>query len=75
MLNIMVMNCDDVFVEYQWDSKEEFLNDLKSDNENIPMLDDAVITIDTEQKSYSEEDCRDEGIYIVADLVEVCKKI
>ncbi len=71
MLNIMVMNCDDALVEYEWDSKEEFLNAMKSDDENIPMLDDAVITVDTDNESLSEEDCREAGIYNVSDLLSM----
>lgn len=73
MLNIMVMNCDDVFVEYGWNSKEEFLSDMESDKETIPMIDDAVITMDTITKSYNEEGLRDIGIYTVSDLIEWCK--
>jgi hypothetical protein len=71
----MILNCDDIFVEYEWESKDTFLDDMESDNENIPMLDDPVITMYTENKSYNEEDCRDKGIYTVNDLVQWCKKI
>ena len=69
MINIMVMNCDDVFVEYQWNSKKEFLQAMKSKDENIPELNDCVVTMDTNLLSYTEEDCRDEGIYTVKDLI------
>lgn len=74
MLNIMVMNCDDVFVEYEWNSKEDFLKEMESDNESIPMLDDPVITMDIDSVSFSEEDCRDQGVFTVNDLVTWCKE-
>ena len=73
MLNIMVMNCDDVFAEYEWENKEMFLQEMESDSEDIPMLDDPVITLDIDSVSYSEEECKDLGIYTVSDLVEWCK--
>ena len=39
-LNIIVINCDGKYVGYKWISKEAFVKDMESDNENIPMLDD-----------------------------------
>lgn len=67
------MNCDDVFAEYEWENKEMFLQEMESDSEDIPMLDDPVITLDIDSVSYSEEECKDLGIYTVSDLVEWCK--
>lgn len=75
MLNIMVYNCDDKFIEYEWESKEAFLADMESDKEDIPMLDDPVITMYIEKKSYNEDECRDEDIYTVSDLIEWIKNI
>ena len=74
MLNITIINCDDKFVEFGWDSIKDFLKDMKSDKENIPMLDDTVISIDTENESYGEEECRYRGIYDVDDVVEWCRQ-
>lgn len=48
MLNIVVINCDDVYVEYEWESKEDFVKDMESDNENIPMLDDVLTEVNTQ---------------------------
>ena len=73
MLNIMVMNCDDVFEEYEWENKEMFLQEMESDSEDIPMLDDPVITLDIESVSCDEEECKDLGIYTASDLAEWCK--
>lgn len=39
MLNIVVINSDNKYMEYEWDSKEEFIKDIERENENIPMLD------------------------------------
>lgn len=73
MMNIMVVNCDNVFVEYEWKNKEMFLLEMESDSEDIPMLDDPVITLDINFTSFSEEECKDLGIYTVSDLLEWCK--
>lgn len=48
MLNIVVINCDDRYVEYEWTSKEAFIEDMESGNENIPMLDDALAEVNTQ---------------------------
>lgn len=41
MLNIVIINCDDKYVEYEWTSKEAFVQDMQSDNENIFLFDVA----------------------------------
>lgn len=48
MLNIVVVNCDEKHVEYEWDSKESFIKDMGSDNEHIPMLDDVLAEVNTD---------------------------
>lgn len=48
ILNIIVFNCDDRYVEYEWDSKEAFVKDMGNNNENIPMLDDVLIEVNTQ---------------------------
>ena len=37
MLNIVIINCDGKYVEYEWDSKKAFVEDIESDKEVIPM--------------------------------------
>ena len=34
MLNIVVINCNDNYVEYEWNSLKDFVSDIDSDNEN-----------------------------------------
>ena len=48
MLNIVVINCDGKYVEYEWNSKKAFVQDIQSDNENIPMLDDPLAEVNTQ---------------------------
>ena len=48
MLNIVVVNCDEKHVEYEWDSKESFIKDMESDNEHLPMLDDVLAEVNTD---------------------------
>lgn len=51
MLNIVVFNCDDTCVEYEWNSVEDFVQSMNSDEESIPMLDDALLTLDTDSEN------------------------
>lgn len=48
MLNIMIINCDGKYIEYEWDSKESFIKDMESDNECLPMLDDVLTEVNTD---------------------------
>lgn len=48
MLNIVVVNCDEKHMEYEWDSKESFIKDMGSDNEHLPMLDDVLAEVNTD---------------------------
>lgn len=73
MLNIVVINCDDIYVEYEWKSIEDFVIDMESNNENIPMLDDVLTEVNTQ----------DYNLYLwwrntvyntVDDLLEECKQ-
>lgn len=48
MLNIMIINCDGKYIEYEWDSKESFIKDIESDNERLPMLDDVLVEVNTD---------------------------
>jgi len=73
MLNIVVINCDDKYVEYEWNSIEDFVSDMDSDNENIPMLDDALAEVNTENDELHVW-WRDSDGISVNDLYEECKR-
>lgn len=51
MLKIVVINCDDKYAEYEWKSMKDFILDMNSDNENIPMLDDVLVEINTDNEN------------------------
>lgn len=73
MLNIVVINCDEKYMEYEWDSIESFIKDMESDNENIPMLDDALAEINTDNDNLQSW-WRDADGMTVDDLVNECKR-
>ena len=69
MLNIIVINCDGRHIRYSWDSLKDFIKDMESDNENIPMLDDALAEVNTDDEKL-------QSFYpSVNDLVEKCKNL
>ena len=69
MLEITIMNCDDKKIQYEWVSKREFIDDIDSNNENTPMLDDVLIAVDTDDDELHEW-WRDSNGIIVNDLYE-----
>lgn len=73
MLNIVVINCDDVYVEYEWESKEDFVKDMGSDNENIPILDDVLAEVNTQDDNLQLW-WRNTEWNTVNDLLEECKQ-
>ena len=73
MLNIVVINCDGKYVEYEWTSKEAFVQDMQSDNENIPMLDDALAEVNTQDDNLLLWWRNTDGL-TVDDLLEECKQ-
>lgn len=73
MLNIVVINCDDKYVEYEWNSIEAFVSDIESDNEIIPMLDDALVEVNTDNDELHMW-WRDSDDISVNDLYEECKQ-
>ena len=73
MLEITVINCDSKEVQYEWVSKREFIDDIDSDNEIIPMLDDVLTAVDTDDDELHEW-WRDSNGIIVNDLYEECKR-
>lgn len=73
MLNIVVINCDGKYVEYEWSSKKAFVQDMQSDNENIPMLDDPLAEVNTQDDNLQLW-WRNTDRLIVSDLFEKCKQ-
>ena len=73
MLNIVVINCDRKYVEYEWDSKKAFVQDMQSDNENIPMLDDPLVEVNTQDDNLQLW-WRNTDEMTVDDLLEECKQ-
>jgi hypothetical protein len=73
MLNIVVINCDRKYVEYEWDSKKAFVQDMQSDNENIPMLDDPLAEVNTQDNNLQLWWRNTDGM-TVDDLLEECKQ-
>lgn len=72
-VNIVVINCDDKYVEYEWASKEAFVEDMESNNENIPMLDDALAEVNTQDDNLQLWWRNTDGL-TVDDLLEECKQ-
>lgn len=72
MLNIVVINCDDKYVNYEWNSLEDFVADMDSDNEIIPMLDDTLAEVNTDDDALHMW-WRDTGYHTVNDLYKKCK--
>ena len=73
MLNIVVINCNDNYVEYEWSSLKDFVSDIDSENENIPMLDDTLVEVNTDNErlnSWWRDTCYD----TVNDLYEMCRQ-
>lgn len=73
MLNIVIINCDGKYVEYEWDSKKEFIEDMESANENIPMLDDPLVEVNTQDGNLQLWWRNTDGM-TVDDLLEECKQ-
>ena len=73
MLNIVVINCDRKYVEYEWDSKKSFIEDIENDNENIPMLDDPLAEVNTQDEKLQQWWRNTDGL-TVNDLLEECKE-
>lgn len=73
MLNIVVINCDGKYVEYEWTSKETFVEDMESDSEISPMLDDALAEVNTQDDNLQLWWENTDGM-TVDDLLEECKQ-
>lgn len=73
MLSIVVINCDGKYAEYEWDSKKAFVKDMESDNEIIPIFDDALAEVNTDDNNLHLWWKNADGI-TVKDLLDECKK-
>lgn len=79
VLNITVRNCDDKCIDYKWPSIEAFVDDMESDNEVIPMLDDMIIEVNTSNHKLQLW-CKTAAFkritsgITVDDLLDVCKQ-
>ena len=73
MINIVVINCDGKYVEYEWNSRKAFIQDMQNDNENIPMLDDPLAEVNTQDDNLQLWWRNTYGM-TVNDLLEECKQ-
>lgn len=48
MLKIKVINCDGIVVDYEWNSIADFITAVNSNSETIPMLDDELSDVVTD---------------------------
>lgn len=73
MLNIIVINCDEKYMEYEWSSKKAFVEDMESDKGTIPMLDDPLAEVNTQDEELQLW-WRDTDGLTVNDLLNECKR-
>ena len=45
MLTLLIRNCDNESIGYEWNSLEGFVEDMDSEKFDIPMLDDEIIEV------------------------------
>lgn len=69
-INMVIVNCDGLFIEYEWETTEKFLADMRSDKEEIPMLDDCIHTLYYNGGCYNEMQLEEIGIRTVNDFYE-----
>ena len=50
MLNIVVINYDNRYEEYEWNSIKEFISDMDNTFENIPEFDNALVEVNTDRE-------------------------
>lgn len=53
MLKIKVVNCDGIVVDYEWNSITDFIAAVNSNSEAIPMLDDELSDVVTDNNRLS----------------------
>lgn len=60
-------------MKYEWNSKEAFVKDMESNNEAIPMLDDPLAEVNTQDNNLHLWWRNTDGM-TVNDLIEKCKQ-
>lgn len=73
MLNIVVINCDGKYMEYEWDSIESFIKNMESNNKNTPTLDDVLAEVNTDDNGLHSWWRDSDGMTVNA-LVNECKR-
>lgn len=75
MLNIVVINCEGRYEEYEWPSKETFVQEIESNSKIVPMLDNVLTEVNTQDESLQSwwEHMSDMNTITVSDLFEECK--
>ncbi len=75
MLNIVIINCEGRYEEYEWPSKEAFVQEIESNGENVPMLDNILTEVNTQDENLQSwwEHMSDMNTMTVNDLFEKCK--
>lgn len=68
LINMVIVNCDGVLIEYEWNSKEQFLTDMRSNKEAIPMLDAHMHTLCHDGNCYNETQLEEMGLGTVNDF-------
>lgn len=71
MINIMASS-EGGLEEFEWPLYEDMI-EAAEDGRECPDEEDAVITLDVDDQSYSEDSLRDMGIWNFADLVEAAR--
>ena len=67
-LNLVISNCEGRQVELEYKSLAEFFKVMDSEDADIPMLDDTVVTLDVAGMSFNEESLSDIGVSTVKSL-------
>lgn len=75
MLNIVVINCEGRYEEYEWSSKETFVQEIESNGKNVPMLDNVLAEVNTQNENLQSwwEHMSDMNMMTVNDLFKECK--
>lgn len=51
MLNIVVINCEGRYEEYEWPSKEVFVQEIESNGKNVPMFDNILTEVNAQDEN------------------------
>ena len=72
MLNIIVENCNGKLIKYELDNVLNFVLDMESDNEILPMLDDVLVEVETDNNELYDW-WKDKSEGLVSNLVDFTK--